>query len=69
MTTVKNRLREKEIAENKTNENKLTIIKSIPVTVQQQYQKNSTTMEPNLEIILSSKIGKKKNKIKLGTPV
>ena len=35
MTTVKNRLREKEIAENKTNENKLTSIKSIPVTVQQ----------------------------------
>ena len=35
MTIVKNKLREKERAENKTNENKLTIIKSIPVTVQQ----------------------------------
>ena len=35
MTTVKNRLREKERVENKTNENKLTITKSIPVTMQQ----------------------------------
>ena len=59
---MKNRLRDKETAENKTNENKLTIIKSIPVTVQQWYQKNSTTMEPKLEIILTSKIFKKKKK-------
>ena len=50
-------------------EDKLTIIKSVPVTVQQQYQKNSTTMEPNLEIILFSKIEKETNINLLGIPV